>query len=136
MMFKPEPLDPATWPQIHALLLPAIEHGGDTTTHELIDQLLSGHAQLWVKREDGDPIAVAVTTLHTDRTVHCQLLGGKGLAMWMDELIAAVAKVARPVGVVAFTINGRVGWERLLGARGWRKKAVVMELTLGNDDGQ
>jgi len=133
MTFCPEPLDPATWPAICALLRPAIERGGDTTIPELIDELLSGHAQLWVKRDDAGPVAAAVTTLHTDRTVHCQLLGGHGIHDWVDDLIASVEAVARPVGVEAFTIEGRVGWERFLGRRGWRKKKVVMELMLGGD---
>lgn len=133
MTFKPEPLSTTTWPAICALLIPAIDRGGDTSVAELIDELLSGHAQLWVKRDDDGPVAAAVTTLHTDRTVHCQLLGGKGIHRWADELIESVAAVARPVGVEAFSIHGRVGWERLLGKRGWRKKAVVMEFSLGGD---
>jgi len=131
MTFQPEPVDPHTWPAVHALLAPAIDRGGDTTTHELIDDLLAGKAILWVKRHDGNPIAAAVTTLHTDRTVHCQLFGGLGSLGCIDELIDIVAERARPIGVEAITIQGRVGWERVLGARGWRKKQVVMERVIG-----
>jgi|GEM_PF-3162707 len=136
MTFNPEPLDTRTWPEIHTLLAPAIERGGDTTTHELIDDLLSGRAILWVKRNGGEPIAAAVTTLHTDRTVHCQLFGGLGSLGCIDELIDVVAERARPIGVEAITIQGRVGWERVLGARGWRKKQVVMERVIGGPSGQ
>jgi hypothetical protein len=130
MSFAPEPVDPQTWPAIYRLLAPAIEHGGDTDAAELIDDLLDNRAQLWVLRtKGGDPAAAAVTQRFGD-VLHCQLLGGDGMEDWVDDLIATTARYARPVGVQRFTIQGRLGWERVLAARGWRKKAVVMEWTL------
>lgn len=119
-----------TWPAIHALLAPAIEHGGDTTAEEVIDELLGNRAQLWAKREDGAPVAVAVTTIHEDGTLNCQLLGGEGMGVWVDDLISTVAEKAKPLGIHHFEMTGRIGWERVLKAKGWRKKKVVMELAL------
>ena len=121
--------DPVHWPAIHRLLAPAIAHGGDTDAIELIDELLAGRAQLWVKRTASVPIAAAVTTI-TGNTLHCQLLGGTGMHDWLDELIATVAAKARPDGIMRFTMDGRPGWERMLTAKGWKKRRVVMEVDL------
>jgi hypothetical protein len=135
MTFRREGIHPLTWPDIFALLKPAIDHGGDTDAHELIDQLLADRAQLWVKRSNGWPVAAAVTTIHHDRTLNCQLLGGSNVRTWMDELIAHVAEECRPLGIQKFVETGRKGWLRFLGRKGWVEAGrdghkVIMELAL------
>lgn len=133
MSFKPEPIAATTWPAIFAVLKPAIEHGNDATVASLIDDLLAGNAQLWVKRENEGPVAVAVSELvRTPRgyVVHGRLLAGRGMARWVDELITCIAEHARYVGAVGISITGRKGWVRVLGSRGWSERAVVMECTL------
>lgn len=133
MTFHPEPINADSWPAIFALLKPAIEHGADATVTELIDDLLANNAQLWVKRKGGDPIAAAVSELNrTPRghIVHGRLLAGKGMALWVDELIDCIAEHARYVGAIGITITGRKGWSRVLSRRGWRERAVVMERQL------
>jgi hypothetical protein len=130
MSFVPEPIDVATWPAIFRLLQPALERGGDCSAQELIDDLIESRAQLWVLRtKGGDPKAAAVTQRYGS-LLHCQLLGGENMAEWVDDLIATTAHYAKPVGVERFTIEGRPGWERILTPRGWRKRAVVMEISL------
>ncbi len=136
MTFRPEPIDAATWPAIFAILRPAIER---TTTvepvAELIDELLSHRAQLWVSRtEGGDPIAAAVSELirtPKGHLVNGRLLAGKGMALWVDDLIACIAEHAAYVGAIGIRITGRKGWAKVLGDRGWRERAVVMEMELG-----
>jgi hypothetical protein len=130
MSFAPEPIDIATWPAIFRLLKPALELGGDCTPQELIDDLLESRAQLWVLRtKGGDPKAAAVTQRFGE-LLHCQLIGGEGMADWIDDLAATVISYARPVGIERFTMQGRIGWERPLASRGWRKRAVIMEFPL------
>lgn len=133
MTFRPEMIHPDTWPAIFGVLKPAIERGADATVPELIDDLLVGNAQLWVLREGGDPKAVAVTELALTplgRVVHGRLLGGKGMARWVDNLIDCIVSHAVVIGAVEIRIIGRMGWERVLGARGWQRSAVVMSMAL------
>lgn len=119
MIFHRENLTATNWPAIFNLLQPAIKQGGDTDAHELIDELLADRAQLWVGRVDGKPFAAAVTTIHDDHRLNCQLLGGAGMAAWVDDLIATVARHARPLGITHFTETGRRGWRRVLLRKGW-----------------
>lgn len=133
MTFAPEPISPDTWPWIFAILKPAIDHGADATVASLIDDLLGNNAQLWVKREGGDPVAAAVSELvRTPRgyLVHGRLLAGKGMALWIDELIACISGHAREIGAAGISITGRKGWTRVLGRRGWKERAIVMECAL------
>lgn len=131
MTFAPENIHPGTWPALHALLAPAIKHGNDSTVAELIDELLAHTAQLWVKRtKGGDPIAVAVSELvptPSGPLVHGRLLAGRGMALWVDELIACISDHGRYVGAIGISITGRKGWVRVLGKRGWKERAVTME---------
>lgn len=130
MTFAPEPIHPDTWPAVHALLAPAMAWGEYSST-ELIDDLLSGSAQLWVSREGGDPVAAAVSQLEpTDAglIVHGKLLAGKGATGCVDDAVACVQRHARQVGATGIRITGRCGWERLLAAKGWKRRAVTMQL--------
>lgn len=130
MTFRPEQISPETWPAVFALLRPAIERDGEWTAQDLIDALLDKRAQLWVLRtEGGDPKAAGVTERYGS-LLHCHLLGGEGVEAWIDDLFETVAGYARPVGIEKFTLEGRLGWERVLGRRGWKKRAVVMEISL------
>lgn len=130
MTFAPEPIHPDTWPAIHAVLAPAMAWGGYSAA-EIIDDLLSGSAQLWVKREGGDPIAAAVSQLVADdegRFVHGKLLSGRGVTKCVDEAVDCVTEHARKVGAAGIRITGRCGWDRVLGAKGWKRRAVTMQL--------
>lgn len=125
-MFTPERIDPSTWPPIFRLLEPAMQRCGSTAI-ELVDELVSGTAQLWVLRKGGDPVAAAVSELlpsPSGMVVHGRLLAGGHV----DEAVETVTHHAREVGAVAVRIEGRRGWERRL--KGWRRAAVVMELPL------
>ncbi len=130
MSFRPERIDPATWPAIHALLEPGIARG-DYTVVELVDELVDNTAQLWVHRKGGDPVAAAVSEVVSTPlglVVHGRLCAGKGMAEWVDDLIACIRGHAEMMGAVEITVDGRAGWERVLGARGWKRKAVTMAL--------
>lgn len=139
MTFAPEPIRSETWPAIFAILKPAIERSNDATVAELIDDLLSSNAQLWVKREPkgGDPVAAAVSELERSPRgllVHGRLLAGQGMAHWVDELIACISEHAKYIGAVGIKISGRKGWVRVLSARGWRVRDYVMETKLEGAD--
>ncbi len=132
MTFRPERIDPATWPAIYAILAPGIARG-DYTARELVDELIDNTAQLWVLRKGGDPIAAAVSELvqsPAGLTVHGRLCAGRGMASWVDDLIDCIRAHAEVVGASEITVDGRFGWARVLGARGWKRKAITMALPL------
>lgn len=131
-MFAPERIAVETWPAIHALLAPAMARAGYSAA-ELIDQLLASEAQLWVLRNEkgGDPVAAAVSDL--ERTpdgliVHVRLTGGHGMAEWIDGAVDCIRAHVRAVGATGARLEGRDGWERVLASKGWKRRAVVMEL--------
>lgn len=131
-MFAPERIDTATWPAIFAVLQPGIARG-DYTVAELVDELVDNTAQLWVLRKGGDPVAAAVSELvqtPLGLTVHGRLCAGRGMASWVDDLIGCIRAHAEQVGAHEITVDGRFGWARVLGARGWKRKAITMALPL------
>jgi hypothetical protein len=133
MAFAPEHIHADTWPPIFAVLRPAMLRAGYTST-ELIDDLLSGDAQLWVLRKGGDPIAAAVSQLVIEpegKIVKGHLLANPhGLRGAVEDAIACVTDHAKAMGAVGIEVTGRPGWLRRLKSKGWRQKAVTMRLDL------
>ena len=133
MSFAPETISVDTWPAIFPVLESAMKRAGYSAP-ELIDDLLSGHAQLWVLREGGDPKAAAVSQVVTEPdglVVKGLILANPhGLRSAVDDAVSCVTRHAREVGAVAIDITGRAGWLRKLSAKGWRQSAVTMRLAL------
>lgn len=128
-MFVREHISVDSWPQIYALLAPALERTGEHVS-SLIDLLLADRNQLWVKREGGDPKAVAVSEIEPPETLCIRLLGGRDIASWIDEATETITSEARHVAT-----NVRVevvpALERVLREHGFRKTRVHMEKGLG-----
>ena len=124
-MFLREPLHIDTWPEIHALLAPALEKTGEDVA-SLIDLLLADRNQLWVKREGGDPVAVAVSEIEPPETLCIRLMGGKDIASWIDEAVATIAERARHVAS-SVRVEVAPALERVLREHGFRKTRVFME---------
>lgn len=124
MSFLREPIHIDTWPEIHALLAPALALTGEGVS-SLIDLLLNGQNQLWVLREGGDPIAAAVAEDEGD--VLCiRLLGGRDMARWIGDAVNTIRRQAQGKQVRVEVVPGL---ERVLRERGFRKSKVVMELS-------
>jgi hypothetical protein len=117
-----EPISIETWPQIYALLAPAMERTGEHVS-SLIDLLLANRNQLWVKREGGDPVAAAVSEIEPPSTLCIRLMGGKNIASWIDEAVAAIEANAPGTKVRVEVIPAL---ERVLREHGFRKSKVEM----------
>lgn len=126
MTFAPEIPTIGEWGAVHRILAPAIEREGNVDLESLIDCLLDGSKQLWIKREAGRPVAAAVTERFGD-TLHCHFAGGLGAKEWAPDLYASCRSVAELVGINRLSVEARPGWERLLSREGWKRKAVIME---------
>jgi hypothetical protein len=113
-----------SWPEIHALLAPALALAGEDVS-ELIDLLICGRNWLWVCREGGDPVAAAVS--EDEGAILCiRLMGGKDMAHWIGDAVNTIRLNANGRRVRVEVIPGL---ERVLRERGFRKAKVVMELS-------
>lgn len=118
-----------TWPEIYPLLAPAMALTGETPA-ELIDLLLSHHNQLWVLRKGGDPIAAAVSELETTSKgllVHVRLMGGEGMAGWVQEAVRTITHSAHQQGAVGVRVEVIPALERVLRERGFKRAKIIME---------
>lgn len=126
MTFIPEYPRLEDWRAIYAILQPAIDREGGVDLEDMVDCLLDGRKQLWVKRENSLPVAAAVTERFGD-TLHCHFAGGLGAKEWAPDLHASCASVAQGAGIHKLTIEARPGWEKLLSREGWKRKSIIME---------
>ena len=98
----------------------------DATVDELIDELASGRAQLWLAEHSA--LVTELVAQGSDRCLHIWLAGGSltdilglrpGLEAW-----------ARGQGCSHITIDGRPGWIRVLRRYGYRPAGRELKRTL------
>ena len=127
----PTSLVPAVWDEAAALLSPAVEMAaGRHSLTSTLDQLRSGHMQLFLAVRNDMPIAAAVTqVLEYPEASWLVVLfcGGKGLPEWGKDGIAAIEDWARRCGCSGVEIVGRAGWAMALG---YEKSASIIQRVL------
>lgn len=115
------------WPTVANLVDEAYKFADEIMPHDMLDQLRSGHRQLWIVW-NGEAIVAAVMTriiqLRSCRAVQITAAGGSELEAWKD-LITLIEDFARAEGCRKVTIEGRPGWERLF--KNYRRARVVIE---------
>lgn len=126
MTFAREALSVESWPAICALLKPALDESDYSTPEEVIDGLLDGRFDMWVRRLHDLPQAVAIAEPQNGY-VEAFAVGGRDMEEWVDDLADAVLAAGKPLGITKIRIHGRPGWERVLGRRGWKRCSVIME---------
>lgn len=99
---------------------------GDATVEELIAELGSGAAQLWL----GETAALVTQLVGdgADRSVHIWLAGG-GL-QGVLSLRPGLEAWARGQGCQSITIDGRPGWRRVLRPFGYRMAGRELKRSL------
>lgn len=113
--YVPPPFD-GLWDDIQRLLDPAVKRG-DNEWPDLIEQLESNRAQLWLTVTNG-PVAAMVTRMDGN-TLEVWLAGGAVLQGSVPYLETAIA-AAQANGATNGRIIGRKGWARVLRDYGWR----------------
>lgn len=115
------------WPGVAEMIDEAYKFADEIMPHDMLDQLRSGHRQLWVVW-NGEAIIAAVMTriiqLRSCRAVQITAAGGTAVELWKD-LITLIEDFARNEGCRKVTIEGRPGWERLY--PDYRRARVVIE---------
>lgn len=95
---------------------------------DILDQLRSGHRQLWVVIQGSQILAAVMTRIIQLRSCRaCQITaaGGTGVERWKD-LVSLIEDFARHEGCRKVVIEGRPGWERLF--KRYRRVRTVLEL--------
>ena len=127
----PTRLVPAVWDEASALLAPAIEMAaGRHSLASTLDQLRSGHMQLFLAVRNDVPVAAAVTQVLEYPAASWLVVlfcAGKGLPDWGKDGIAAIEDWARRCGCSGVEIVGRAGWAMALG---YEKSASIIQKVL------
>lgn len=117
---------------VWAALLPEIRKAmaGGTGVF-LREEVRAGNAQMWVIHQGEDiraGIVVSVMDGETGRKVFIDLLAGKDMLEWVDELESLLRAFKERTGANRIEAGCRPGLAKRLMSRGWKKTAVVMEL--------
>lgn len=118
------------WPLVAPLVVGAITRTNLCHTLDVVPDVLSGKAQLWLALA-GDKILAAATTIlrRTDRELICELtaLGGRDRKRWLS-MLAPIEAWAKTEGAARVRFYGRPGWVRIL--ENYSAKHVILERAL------
>ena len=101
----------------------ALAHEGvGRSVEDVLERIKSGDAQMWAGKA---AFHITEIIIYPNRkTLHVWLSGGD-----MGELIEMAPKLmawGKSMGCTDATIEGRLGWERVLAPLGFEKKAVLL----------
>lgn len=124
----------AVWSRLVPMIERGLSHGqGDNTTVDhMLFSLVKGRTNLWVAMEGDNLLAgviLSVKTTDAGRKLWIDMLAGGERWKWADQLESLVAEYAKLTGSNCIECSCRPGLARILKRRGWRQKAIVMELT-------
>ncbi len=118
------------WPEVSYWIKRAMERGDLGTFDRVEDDVLNGHALLWLALVWPDIEGVAVTQIgRTEKSKVCTIIacGGRHMSRWLSA-IAPIEQYAREQGCDVVRILGRKGWLRAL--KDYRAPKVVLEKKL------
>lgn len=129
----PPELVPEVWFRLRPMIERGLAHGaGDTTTAEhMFASIIRGDMQLWAVHEGSEIIAglvVSVRKTSVKTWVHIELAAGRDLDRWADRLEGLLRDFRDLTGADTIEASCRLGLAHRLKKRGWRRKAVLMEL--------
>ena len=105
------------WPQVEAMLLPAIERSdGRWDKWAVITGLVNAQMELWIAHRDGKPEAAMIGRIQEFpcmRVYALPWLGGKYMRHWM-HFEPAVVEYARSRGCKELEGYGRKGFQRVV----------------------
>lgn len=119
------------WPGAVAMIDEAYASADEVMPTDILDQLRSGHRQLWVVWGDEGKVLAAVMTrvIKMRSCTACQIMacGGDDGERWM-HLIARIHEYAKGEGCSKVLIEGRSGWERIF--KNYKRIRVVLEMEI------
>ena len=112
------------------LIETALEADGPYKIEDVLSELHSGEAQLWLVMEADDVKAIVVTVLNehpNSKTCLLWLCAGKNRESWV-HLIKNIETWAKLQGCDAMVMRGRPGWERVL--KDYEKTKIILQKKL------
>jgi hypothetical protein len=116
------------WPLAEEYIERSVEHGDGTVTIENHrDAVFNDRRQLWLIWDEGHEkkCRAAIVTEIINGLLHIWALGGERMREWL-HLHHDLERWARTQGCRGMNIWGRPGWQRALGAYGYKKTLVAM----------
>lgn len=105
--------------------------GDCTTKDELLAGLLTGDYFMWVVHEGDSIIAALILSAKqyaNKSTLYVELAAGRALDEWVGEIEELLREFSELRGIDTIEASCRRGLARKLAGRGWKTKAVIMEL--------
>jgi hypothetical protein len=107
------------WPHAAPHIIRGLTAATDTMLRDLIDDIVSGEATLWVIADEATTIAAFVTATYLDDDtgqtfIGVYGLGGYDMPRWAALLDETMADYARQVGASSVRFVGREAWSRVL----------------------
>lgn len=118
------------WPGVAKMIEEAYKFADENVPPDTLDQLRSGHRQLWIVWDGRTVLSAALTRINVQRSgLACQIAacGGTQGDRWI-HLIKRIEDWAKAEGCRKMVIEGRMGWERKL--LGYHRVRVVLEREL------
>lgn len=105
----------------------------DYSQYALEVDLQMKNKQLWLGGKDGRIFCAAITLIdNRPEAKVCVIWAAVGIDSTANyqPLMDLLIPWARQHGCDAIECNGRAGWERVLGKRGWKKSSTTMRMEL------
>lgn len=123
---------PRVGPRVETLLEQIVARS-DMDMSWIKQQLFAGNMQLWLYGNNNDIELVCLTKLEIRPKGKVAVIwgcAGKNLDTHGVLLDTTLVAWARQLGAVAIESTGRIGWERWLSQKGWRRATVTMRKEL------
>ena len=132
----PSPAVGHIWSTVEPMLTRAVEtSGGRFTIASVLHDILSGAIALWVVL-DGEDIVAALTTRVSDlpgaRVLVMDWIAGDRMKEWLPLAQETLMRYGREYGCTEMHGAGRRGWERVLGAHGWKPAYTAYRMDLSD----
>jgi hypothetical protein len=99
----------------------------------IVDELEDGSSLLWMVYMGERPVAAVVTCVVSQplrQNLKIEWVGGKGMSMWIDDVVAILTKVAKDAKLGAIEADGRKGFLKYAKAASFREIYTHYEMEL------
>lgn len=119
----------AIWPVVSGLLDAAYDADDEPMPDDLLQWLEAGRGLLWIAVRGDEIVTAIITSLVMLRSgLACRVGATGGVDPgWNDAVRSAIEDYARAEGCKKVYLDGRVGWQRVLGRSGYRVVRVSLE---------
>ncbi len=129
----PSDLVKTVWDSKIDIIRRGLKHGmSDTTSElELFEAVMEGSQQIWTIEKDDEIQAIIIVGIYQfpeTKKISVNMVAGRNLSGWADEIEVILLALKDMVGADSIESACRLGSAKFLADRGWKKKAIIMEL--------